>query len=139
MKLKFSIRTLLAIASVLSIVVGVVVYRVNAQRRAASTIINYGGETYHEEIKLDQSFATHLLYSITEIKIPEAEQGTAFNEAIECLPNLECIGLSGEYDPDALARMRTRFPHVRIKHDFVPLIDLINPLRSEDFWPTGTP
>jgi hypothetical protein len=45
--------------------------------------------------------------------------------SIQSMPSLEHITLTSDYQPEKLAKIRARFPHLKIAHVFDPLIDLI--------------
>ena len=99
----------------LSIGVAYTAFRVNTQRNAIVVIESCGGEAFWNEERLNSSFTANLWHSITDIKIPRVESGEDFHDAIDALPDLNHIEITGNSFA-GIARMRSRFPRLEIDH-----------------------
>lgn len=102
-----------------------IVYRVNVQRNAISSIEKVGGAAYSSMDRLDLSFSKNFWLSATELRVPSIPSDKKLLAAIGALPGLVRIEITNDYDPLKVQRMRSRFPRVKIEHRFEPLIDLI--------------
>ena len=116
--LRLSIRTLLLALLLLSVLLAILVYRVDTQRKAVVAITDAHGVAFSGSQPVVGSFNSNLWNSVTEIGIPTAESGLEIQNSTGKLPRLAKIVVIKEGDQSKIAALEERFPGVDITHRF---------------------